>query len=95
MSVCSGEFQTKTAIGNSTSTAMSIWLNSTALTLQLRRKDRTKRTAWSSTTIMRVHKLSVVLSNATPIRAGNCFHIRHFLSQKRLPRQSVAKNHGR
>ncbi|GIY42929.1 hypothetical protein CDAR_199061 [Caerostris darwini] len=85
MSVNSGGFQIKTTSGNSTSTAMSIYLNSTAFTMQLRLKDRAKRTVSSSTTIMRIHMLRVVLLNASPIRAVNCYHNRHILPQKRLP----------
>ncbi|GIY67349.1 hypothetical protein CDAR_254991 [Caerostris darwini] len=84
MSVNSCEFQTKIESGNSASTAISIWLNSTAFMLQSRQKDRTKRSVWSSTTIRRVYMLSVVLSNVWPIKTRNCFHIRHILPQKRL-----------
>ncbi|GIX95811.1 hypothetical protein CDAR_289161 [Caerostris darwini] len=50
---------------------------------------RTERSVSSSTTIMRM--LNVVLSKATSIRVGNCFHIPHILPQKRLTRQLVAK----
>ncbi|KAF8785903.1 hypothetical protein HNY73_011395 [Argiope bruennichi] len=90
MSVNSGGFQTKTASSNSILTAISIWLKSTAFTLQSRRKDRTKRTVSSSTTIVRVHMLSVVLSNASPITASTSAIFSH-KNDCRLPRQSVAK----
>ncbi|GIY04224.1 hypothetical protein CDAR_253571 [Caerostris darwini] len=53
-------------------------------------KRRHKKVS-SSTTIMGVDMLSVVLLNASPIRAGNYFHIRPILPQKRLPTTTSEK----
>lgn len=74
MTVSSGEFRTKTVSHNSISPATSILLNLNAFTLRSRRKDRLKITT-SSSTIISIHILSIVSSNLSPRRAGNCFLI--------------------
>ncbi|GIY22282.1 hypothetical protein CDAR_374901 [Caerostris darwini] len=43
MSVNSGGFQTETTIGNPTSTAMSVWLNSTAFAIETKRWHKKNR----------------------------------------------------